>query len=80
MVFAGSVGLHHVVTDLKQGTLASEPVNDMPLVEIRALDVPDAIILAERLLKEEDVEVLKEGRQGHPEETCPSDRLCAILH
>ena len=36
----------------------------MPLVEIRALDVPDAIILAERLLKEEDVEVLKEGRQA----------------
>ena len=64
MVYAGSVGLHHVVTDLKQGTLASEPVNDMPLVEIRALDVPDAIILAERLLKEEDVEVLKEGRQA----------------
>ena len=64
MVYAGSVGLHHVVTDLKQGTLASEPVDDMPLVEIRALDVPDAIILAERLLKEEDVEVLKEGRQA----------------
>jgi hypothetical protein len=64
MVYAGSVGLHHVVTDLKQGTLASEPVNDMPLVEIRALDVPDAIILAERLLKEEDVEVLAEGRQA----------------
>ena len=64
MVYAGSVGLHHVVTDLKQGTLASEPVNDMPLVEIRALDVPDAIILAERLLKEEDVEVQAEGRQA----------------
>ncbi len=64
MVYAGSVGLHHVVTDLKQGTLASEPVNDMPLVEIRALDVPDAITLAERLLKEEDVEVLAEGRQA----------------
>jgi len=64
MVYAGSVGLHHVVTDLKQGTLASEPVNDMPLVEIRALDAPDAIILAERLLKEEDVEILAEGRQA----------------
>ena len=56
MVFAGSVGLHHVVTDLKQGLLASEPTNDMPFVEIRALREPDAITLASRLLKNESVE------------------------
>ena len=64
MVFAGSVGLHHVITDLRQGTLASEPVNDMRLIEIRALNEPDAIILAERLLKDEGVEVLTEDRQA----------------
>ncbi len=57
MVYAGSIGLHHVVTDLKQGTLASEPLNDMPLVEIRALSEPDAITLADRLLREESVNV-----------------------
>jgi hypothetical protein len=64
MVFAGSVGLHHVVTDLKQGKLASEPTNDMPLIEIRALEEPDAIILAARLLKEESVEIPTEDRQA----------------
>jgi hypothetical protein len=55
MVFAGSVGLHHVVKDLKQGKLASEPVNDMPLVEIRSLSESDAVTLAERLLRDESV-------------------------
>ncbi len=63
MVFAGSVGLHHVVNDLKQGTFASEPTNDMPQIEIRALDVADAITLAVRLLNDEAVEILEEGRQ-----------------
>ena len=57
MVYAGSVGLHHVVTDLKQGTLASEPMNDMPVVEIRALSESDAMALAERLLKDESVSI-----------------------
>ncbi|XZE19886.1 hypothetical protein SH449x_005216 [Pirellulaceae bacterium SH449] len=62
MVYAGSVGLHHVVTDLRQKTHASEPVNDMPLVEIRALSEPNAMVLAERLLNEEGVEILEDNR------------------
>ena len=57
MIYAGSVGLHHVVTDLRQQKLASNPTNDMPLVEIRALREPDAITLAARLLKDEAVDV-----------------------
>ncbi|MEL6107313.1 MAG: hypothetical protein AAFU85_14840 [Planctomycetota bacterium] len=57
MVFAGSVGLHHVVADLKQGSLASQPTNDMPLIEIRALSQPDAVTLASRLLNDEAVEL-----------------------
>lgn len=60
MVYAGSVGLHHVVTDLKQSKLASEPLNDMPIVEIRALSEPDAITLTARLLSEEGVELAAE--------------------
>jgi len=64
MVFAGSVGLHHVVTDLKQGTLAAEPTNDMPFVEIRALNKTDAITLAQRLLKDEAVKISAEDRQA----------------
>lgn len=61
MVFAGSVGLHHVVSDLKQGVLASEPTNDMPLIEIRALSEPDAIVLAKKLLKDESVNFSSTG-------------------
>lgn len=64
MVFCGSIGLHRVVADLRQGALASEPTNDMPSVEIRALDEPDAIVLAERLLEHEAVEVSPEGRDA----------------
>ena len=64
MVYSGSVGLHHVVTDLKQRMLASEPVNDMPFVEIRALSDRDAIALAERLLQDDRVEVMAEDRQA----------------
>ena len=55
MVFAGSVGLHHVVTDLKQEKLASEPLNDMPLVDIHALGDDYALKLASRLFEEEEV-------------------------
>ena len=57
MVFAGSVGLHHVISDLKAAVLASEPVNDMPAIEIHALEDDDALILAKRLVKEERVEI-----------------------
>ncbi|MFM8475363.1 MAG: hypothetical protein ACKOEO_06150 [Planctomycetaceae bacterium] len=64
MVFAGSVGLHHVVEDLKQGKLASEPVNDMPLVEIRSLSESDAVTLAERLLRDESVQIPSQDRQA----------------
>jgi len=57
MVFAGSVGLHHVISDLKQAGLASEPVNDMPAIEIHALQESDALILAARLVEEEQIQI-----------------------
>lgn len=50
MIFAGSVGLHHVVRELKHTKLASEPVNNMPLVEIGPLEHSDALRLAIHLL------------------------------
>ncbi|SMP69778.1 hypothetical protein SAMN06265222_112100 [Neorhodopirellula lusitana] len=67
MVFAGSVGLHHVVTDLKQAKLASEPVNDMPMVEILALTSDDALLLANRLLHDESVRLAEEDAKAIPE-------------
>ncbi len=64
MIYAGSVGLHHVVKDLKQDTLASQPVNDMPMVDIRALDHSDAIHLASNLLSDERVDISQENQQA----------------
>ncbi len=56
MIFAGSVGLHHVLRDLRQSKLAAEPVNNMPPVEIPPLEDHDALSLAMRLLQAERVE------------------------
>ncbi|MFM7920664.1 MAG: hypothetical protein ACKPJJ_10585, partial [Planctomycetaceae bacterium] len=36
--------------ELRQQKLASEPVNNMPVAEIRGLEPPDACLLAQRLL------------------------------
>jgi hypothetical protein len=55
MIFAGSVGLHHVLRDLRKTTLASEPVNDMPYVEIGPLKKHDAIQLALQLIATEQI-------------------------
>lgn len=60
MIFAGSVGLHHVISELRGETFASQPVNDMPLVEIRSLELNDAIALATQLLRIEAVDLGKE--------------------
>lgn len=64
MVFAGSIGLHHVLEDLKQSQLASQPFNDMPLVEIRSLKDNDAAQLAKRLLIEDGIELDEESMQA----------------
>ena len=50
MIFAGSIGLHHVLRELRQQSLASEPVNDMPAVEIRGLEPAAGCLLASQLL------------------------------
>ncbi|MDY0168531.1 MAG: hypothetical protein RBS80_18425 [Thermoguttaceae bacterium] len=68
MIFAGSVGLHHVLSDLRGSEFASEPVNDMPLVPIEALALPDAVTLAKRLLKDEGVQVVEADRERLPGE------------
>ena len=67
MIFAGSVGLHHVLRDLKQSSLASEPVNNMPLVEIQPLENEHAMELANRLLKEEQIKFTGNDQDLIPE-------------
>ncbi len=56
MVFAGSIGLHHVIHSLRGADYASQPLNDMTTIEIGPLDEPDALELAKQLLIEEKVD------------------------
>jgi hypothetical protein len=56
MIYTGSIGLHHVIQVLRGSDYASQPLNEMPTVEIGPLDRADAVKLASRLLSEEVVE------------------------
>jgi len=57
MIFCGSVGLHHVLNSLRNQQHASQPVNDMPGVEIHPLKMEDAVLLTLKLLDLEQVNV-----------------------
>lgn len=63
MIFAGSVGLHHVLQELQGDRFASQPFNQMPKVEIGPLAQADAVDLATRLL-EDDAVVLATGENN----------------
>ena len=60
MVFAGSVGLHHVLKMLRGGKLSSEPVNNMDLIEIEPLELSYAIELATDLIGKEQISCREE--------------------
>ncbi len=62
MIFTGSVGLHHVLADLRGDQYASQPTNDMEKVEIGALTFAFARILAKNFLIKEDIECDTEDR------------------
>lgn len=55
MVYSGSVGLHHVISELRDDKVAAEPFNDMPIQEIRELSTEDARFLAATLLNQDGV-------------------------
>jgi hypothetical protein len=55
MVYCGSVGLHHVISGLRNDQVAAEPFNDMPIQEIRELSPADAQRLAASLLEQDGV-------------------------
>ncbi len=50
MVITGSIGLHHVLTSLKDKNYANAPVNDMAQIDVPPLDEHDAIYLAGLLI------------------------------
>jgi hypothetical protein len=57
MVFTGSIGLHHVITRLKETGYANSPTNDMLTEDVSPLDLEDACDLATRLLSGEQIGV-----------------------
>lgn len=50
MVFTGSIGLHHILTVLRNSGHANKPINDMSNILVPGLDRSDACQLAEALL------------------------------
>ena len=56
MVYAGSVGLHLVLDDLRRKGYHNEPTNDMETVELPPLEDADARDLAHRLLRGAEIE------------------------
>ncbi len=55
MVITGSVGLHHVLTSLKEKSYANSPVNDMATVDVPPLEPNDAASLAISLIDGESL-------------------------
>jgi len=50
MIITGSIGLHHVLTTLKDKNYANSPVNDMARIEVTPLELADAKELASQLI------------------------------
>jgi hypothetical protein len=57
MVYTGSIGLHHVISSLKQAGYTNAPTNDMYTQDLPTLSTEDAKDLARRLLAGENIQV-----------------------
>jgi AAA+ ATPase superfamily predicted ATPase len=55
MVYTGSIGLHHVISKLKDAGYNNAPTNDMYTYDLQPLEASDAIDLAEQLLEGENI-------------------------
>lgn len=53
MVITGSVGLHHVLSSLKDKNYVNSPVNDMAQIDVPPLAMNDATLLAQQLIEGE---------------------------
>jgi hypothetical protein len=58
MVYTGSIGLHHVVAELRKQGYRNAPTNDLPPVEVEPLAEYDAWRLAQDLLIGENVKTV----------------------
>lgn len=62
MVYTGSIGLHHVLSDLREAAdVAHAPMNDMDRVEVPPLACADAVDLAGRILAGEAIPCARPG-------------------
>ena len=55
MVYTGSIGLHHVITALREEGYVNSPLNDMRTVDVPPLDNPHAKELAQKLIQGEEL-------------------------
>jgi uncharacterized protein len=60
MVFTGSLGLHHIIRQLKLQGYNNTPVNDMMTIELDPLSQDDATDLARRLITDSKIKVADE--------------------
>lgn len=58
MVFTGSLGLHHIVRQLKAQGYNNTPVNDMLTIEVEPLALDAATELAQRLCQDSQLQVV----------------------
>ncbi len=56
MLVTGSIGLHHILKELKKTGYRNNPVNNMFQIEVAPLDSQDACLLASNLLEGEEIE------------------------
>ena len=61
MVYTGSIGLHNVLTSLKEAGHANAAVNDMRVIEVPPLDPPDAADLTQQLFEGEHLNAAPEA-------------------
>jgi len=55
MIITGSIGLHHVLTSLKDKNYGNSPVNDMAVIEVHPIEESDAVHLASMLIEGESL-------------------------
>lgn len=56
MVYTGSIGLHHVMKELRKTGYNNPSVNDMYKIDVPPLDFDDAVFLAKELILGEEIE------------------------
>ena len=80
MVLTGSVGLHHVLSSLKEEDgYAGSPVNDMYAIEVPPLEEKYAIVLAQALIEGEKLPT-EDLESTLDAITAVSDRIPFYIH